>query len=48
MTKKKLAQILEINQNQISQIIYGQKSGPASERYMKNIIEYLEIEAEKE
>lgn len=43
MTKKQLAKELGINQNQLSQVIYGKKSGPASKRYMKMILEYLGI-----
>ena len=47
MTKKKLAAVLGINSNQLSQIIYGKKSGPASERYMESIMEYLGIKGGK-
>ena len=47
MTKKELAEVLGINSNQLSQIIYGRKSGPASERYMKSIMEYLGIKEGK-
>lgn len=43
MTKKELAAELGINSNQLSQVIYGKVTGPASEKYMKSIMEYLGI-----
>ena len=37
----------KISQSQLSQIVYGKKSGPASERYLKMILEYLGIKEGK-
>ena len=43
LTKTELAAAIGISQSQLSQIVYGKKSGPASERYLKMILEYLGI-----